>query len=117
MEKLDEEVLQIAKLEMWSDADGKRVVDAWRKSGESRAVFGRRLGIPVHRLYYWIAAAEKGSRKSEVRKRVKFHPVRVVPERKNESGTAPIEIRSIRVPRGFAPDELRAVLSALEERG
>jgi len=117
MEKLDEEVLRIAKLPAWSDGDGKRVVGAWQRSGESRAAFGRRHGIPVHRLYYWIAAAETRRRKSVVPKRVKFHPVRVVPEGKSESGTAPIEIRSIRVPRGFLLDELRAVLSALEAQG
>ena len=118
MEKLDAEVQRIAKLVTWSDADGKRVVGAWQRSGESRAAFGRRYGIPVHRLYYWIATAEKqSSRKSIGRKRVKFHPVRLVPERSGESESAAIEIRWVKVPQGFRPEELRAVLSALEAQG
>ena len=36
---------------------GKRIVAARRRSSESRAAFGRRYGIPVHRLYYWITKA------------------------------------------------------------
>ena len=111
MEKLDEEVQRIAKLESWSESEAARVVDAWRNSGESRALFGRRYGIHVHRLYYWISAAEKRSKKSADRKQVKFHPVQVIAEKKSDA--APIEIRSIRVPRGFDPAELSAVLSAL----
>jgi hypothetical protein len=117
METLDVEVQRIAKLSSWSDADAARVVGAWRESGETRAVFGRRYGIHVHRLYYWIAAAEKRAKKSADRKRVKFHPVQVVPERDGGNVGAPIEIRSIRVPRGFDPVELRAVLSALSADG
>ena len=116
MEKLDEEVLRIAKLPSWTEAEAARMVSAWRESGESRAVFGRRYGIHVHRLYYWIAATEKRSRKSADQKRVKFHPVQLVPEAKSES-SAPIEIRSISVPRGFDPVELRAVISALSAQG
>jgi transposase-like protein len=116
METLDEELQRIAKLSSWSDADAARVVGAWRESGETRAVFGRRYGIHVHRLYYWIAAAEKRNKVSAGQKRVKFHPVQVVPEGKRES-SAPIEIHSIRVPRGFDPVELRAVISALSAHG
>jgi transposase-like protein len=108
---------RIAKLASWSDAEGERVVDAWRSSGESRAAFGRRYGIPVHRLYYWIAAAEKGSkRKHAKQKEAAFHPVRVLPERIG-AGAAQIEIRWVRVPQGFAPDDLRAVLRALDHHG
>jgi transposase-like protein len=115
MEELDEEVQRIAKLPLWSDAEAQRVVAAWRESGESRAVFGRRYGIHVHRLYYWIATTEKRNRKSASPKRVRFHPVQVVPEKRSEVA-APIEIRSIRVPRGFDPGELRAVIAALDNR-
>jgi hypothetical protein len=53
--QMDREVLRSAKLGSWSDAEAGRVVVAWRRSGESRAAFGRRSGIAVHRLYFWIA--------------------------------------------------------------
>ena len=112
MEKLDEEVQRIAKLPSWTEDEAAKVVNAWRESGESRAVFGRRYGLHVHRLYYWIAATEKRSKKSADRKHVKFHPVKVMPEK--SEGAAPIEIRSIRVPRGFDPGELRVVIAALD---
>ena len=48
---------------------------------------------------------------------MQFHPVRVLPERLDAGSTAPIEIRMIRVPRGVAPEELRAVLAALDSHG
>ena len=117
MGKVDGEVQRIAKLRAWSDAEGKQIVAAWRRSGESRAAFARRYGIPVHRLYYWVATAGEHRSTSTARKRMQFHPVRVLPDRVEASAVAPIEIRSIRVPRGFAPEELRAVLAALEHPG
>jgi hypothetical protein len=112
--KLDREVVRIGRLSAWSDGDAKRVVGAWRKSGESRAAFGRRYGIPVHRLYYWIGRQEAVDNDRSA-KRVKFHPIEVV--RADPQPQAPIEIRLIRVPRGVELEELRTVLSALESQG
>jgi len=37
----------------WDENDGRRVVDAWKKSGESAGAFAQRLGVPGHRLYWW----------------------------------------------------------------
>ena len=116
MEKLDGEVQRIAKLRAWSETEGKRIIAAWRRSGVSRAAFGRRYGIPVHRLYYWSTTVGARSHVT-ARGPVQFHPVRVLPERVEASPVAPIEIRLIRVPRGCAPEELRAVLAALEYHG
>ena len=116
MDKGDGEVQRIAKQRVWSEAEGKRMVAAWRRSGESRAAFARRYGIPVHRLYYRITTA--GARRPvSDRGPVQFHPVRVLPDRLDAGSTAPIEIRMIRVPRGVALEELRAVLAALEQHG
>jgi transposase-like protein len=133
MEKLDRDVLRIATHRVWSKAEGTRVAEVWRRSGTSRAAFARHYGIPVHRLYYWIAnTAENPGRGAPHRPPhavVRFHPVRVVREvvpevvpevmRTREDAdrgatAAPIEIRSIRVPHGWAPEELRAVLRALD---
>ena len=116
MDKVDGDVQRIAKQRVWSEAEGKRIVAAWRRSGESRAAFARRYGIPVHRLYYRITTA--GARRPVTeRGPVPFHPVRVLPDRVDAGDAAPIEIRMIRVPRGVAPEELRAVLAALEHHG
>lgn len=134
METLDRDVLRIATRRVWSTAEGTRVVEVWRRSGLSRAAFARHYGLPVHRVYYWIAnTAEHPGRGVPHRPPhavVRFHPVRVVREvvpkvvrtREDEDAVrggaaAPIEIRSIRVPPGWAPAEVRAVLRALESLG
>ena len=116
MEMLDGDVQRIAKQLVWSEADGQRMVAAWRRSGESCAAFARRYGIPVHRLYYRITTTDARGAVTE-RGPVPFHPVRVLPDRVDAGDAAPIEIRMIRVPRGCAPEELRAVLAALEYHG
>ncbi|MEO7729652.1 MAG: hypothetical protein ABIY55_01665, partial [Kofleriaceae bacterium] len=43
----------------WSEADGRAVIEAWRRSGESRSAFARRHGLQTKRLKYW---AERLSR-------------------------------------------------------
>jgi transposase-like protein len=113
--ELDQEVERIAALTSWSDAEAKRVVAAWQSSGESRAAFGRRYGIHVHRLYFWIAkfAERKAAGK---RKRVRFHPVEMATPTERKAPVAPIEIRSIRIPGGFDPGEVRTVLELLDSR-
>ena len=116
MDQVDVDVQRIAKQPVWSEADGRRLVAAWRRSGESRAAFGRRYDIAVHRLHYWITKAEPRGAVTE-RGPVPFHPVHVVQEPLDAERPAPIEIRMIRVPRGVAPEELRAVLAAFEYRG
>ena len=116
MEKMDGDVQRIAKQRIWSEAEGKRIVTAWRRSSQSRAAFGRRYGIAVHRLHYWITKAGARGPVTDGGP-VQFHPVRVLPDRLDAGGAAPIEIRVIRVPRGVALEELRAVLAALEQHG
>ena len=37
----------------WSEADGRAVIEAWRRSGESRSAFARRQGLQTKRLKYW----------------------------------------------------------------
>jgi hypothetical protein len=37
----------------WSDTEGRRAVEAWRRSGESAAAFGRRHGVRAKRLVWW----------------------------------------------------------------
>lgn len=37
----------------WSEDEGRRVVDAWQRSGESAAAFSRRHGLQARRLVYW----------------------------------------------------------------
>ena len=134
MEMSDRDVLRLATRRVWSTAEGTRVAAAWRRSGLSRAAFARHYGLPVHRVYYWIANTTehpgRGAPPQPPHAVVRFHPVRVVREvvpkvvrpREDENAVrsatvAPIEIRSIRVPPGWAPEAVRAVLRALESLG
>lgn len=46
----------------WREPEARRVIDAWRQSGESVAAFGRRHGINVKRLRWWskrLATSER----------------------------------------------------------
>lgn len=37
----------------WSEDEGRRVVEAWRRSGENATTFARRHGLRANRLAYW----------------------------------------------------------------
>lgn len=37
----------------WREADGRAVVEAWRRSGDPAAVFARRHGLQSRRIKYW----------------------------------------------------------------
>jgi hypothetical protein len=92
------------------------MVDAWRESGESRSAFARRYGFAVHRLTYRLPTTAEAPPSATAREPITFHLVQVVPDRVDAARSAPIEICVIRVPRGVLPDELRAVLAALDFR-
>lgn len=54
----------------WRESEARRVIEAWRQSGESAAAFGRRHGINVKRLRWWTkrlvpnASAISGTQRS-----------------------------------------------------
>lgn len=37
----------------WSEDEGRRVVEAWQRSGETAVAFSRRHGLQARRLVYW----------------------------------------------------------------
>ena len=52
----------------WREPEARRVIDAWRQSGESVAAFGRRHGINVKRLRWWsqrLATSERAIRRTQ----------------------------------------------------
>lgn len=98
------------KSSYWSEAEGRRVVEAWRRSGETATAFARRHGLRAKRLVYWserLAAAEETPR-------VSFVPAAVV------APDEPALAATIHVPGGvtieFAratPDQIAAVAAAV----
>ena len=94
----------------WSEDEGRRVVEAWRRSGENATAFAFRHGLRAKRLVYWskrLAARERARAPT-----VSFVPAAVV---------APDEVAAvIRAPGGIAielasatPAQIAAVVSAL----
>lgn len=109
-------VRQVAARGYWREAEARIVVDAWRRSGESLAVFARSHGIGERRLKRWASRLGDGSA-------VRFHRVRLVEQRRSADevrGDVPIDIecagRRVRVFPGFAAEDLVRVLEVLEGR-
>lgn len=107
-------VERVAARRYWRAADARVMVEAWQRSGESLSGFARRYRVHGKRISRWarqLAPAPRGP--------LTFHPARLVdgPGR-GQPGRAAIEVvlpdgRSVRVPPGFAPDDLHQVLRVL----
>jgi hypothetical protein len=94
----------------WREAEARVVVAAWRQSGATLTAFARSRGVHPRRLARWARRLE-GKRREPVR----FHPVRLVEKRPREAKLE-IVLRSgcrVRVPSGFAVEDLRRVLEAV----
>jgi len=101
----------------WRAAEAERMLEAWRRSGESGAAFARRHGLSVRRLLRW-------------RDRLKaptapvFHPVRIIERAASaaSAGVATLELelrggRRIRVHSGFDPELLARLARTIESWG
>lgn len=92
----------------WSEDEGRRVVEAWHRSGEDAAAFARRHGLQARRLVYW---SKRLASRSAPPPPVSFVPAVVTPD----------EVAAIiRMPGGIAielatatPAQIAAVASAL----
>ncbi|MDP2959447.1 MAG: hypothetical protein Q8N53_23715 [Longimicrobiales bacterium] len=109
-------VERVVALRYWRAGDARVVVEAWRRSGETLTGFGRRYGLQGRRLSRWARDLEGAGAEAGVR----FHPVRLVQleERRDPRPDAPLEVvlgegRSVRVPPGFAAEDLERVLRVL----
>jgi transposase-like protein len=60
----------------WSEADGRRVVAAWKASGESVFAFAARVGLDAPRVYWWRThLAKRGGKAASAGKRDTHHRV------------------------------------------
>lgn len=48
----------------WSEAEGRAVIEAWRRSGEPGAVFARRHRLQSKRLKYWAARLSRAEERA-----------------------------------------------------
>jgi transposase-like protein len=103
----------LARRSYWQESDARRIVDAWRRSGETVSRFAGELGLDPRRVSRWAARLDDGTSD------VGFVPVRVAEAPRESRGPIEIELapgQYLRVPPGFAADDLRRVLAVLEER-
>ena len=106
---------RIAERQRWRADDARVMVEAWLRSGESVSDFARRHGLRGERISRWASRIQKGERDG-----LSFHHVRVVESQDRSYPDGKIEVlladgRSVRLPHGFAPEELQKVLRVLEE--
>lgn len=92
----------------WSAAQGRAVIEAWRRSGETAPVFARRHRLRANRIKYW---AERLSRAEEPTPAVSLVPATVVGIAELavviRAGEATIELSSV------TPDQIAAIARAL----
>jgi hypothetical protein len=106
------DVGEVAKRSYWDEDDARVVVAAWESSGETLAAFARRHRVDGHRVSRW-------ARRLAASAPLRFHPVRVTgaPEAGRYRDAIEIELPGglqIRLPRGFATDDLQRVLAVVQ---
>ncbi len=110
-----EMIKRIAERQRWRADDARVMVEAWLSSGESVSDFARRHGLRRERISRWASRLPKGEMEG-----LSFHQVRLVESQDRSHPDGKIEVlladgRSVRVPHGFAPEELQKVLRVLEQ--
>jgi transposase-like protein len=96
----------------WSEREGRVVVEAWERSGQTMAAFARRHDVAAKRLARWVRRLQEAEQSSGP---TGFHPVRVVRRAgAGEKRTRGIEVVRngwrVRVAPGVAAEDLRRVL-------
>ena len=114
---------EIVARKRWSTAEARPIVEAWRESGETLRTFARSRGIDPQRLWWWsrrLAGAQQRPLASPGA--ITLVPLRVRQGTGSRAGigserwlevvlgTAPV-----RVPAGFDPAVLCALLRAVHE--
>ena len=99
----------------WNETKARRIIEAWEQSGETLAGFARRRGFNRRRLVRWVSRLRTSKPDA-----IPFHPVRVTGGDTTGRHAASIEIdlgssRRVRVFPGWATEDLRRVLTVLEE--
>jgi len=109
-------VAKVAAGRYWRERDARVVVEAWRRSGENLSQFARHYGIAPQRLVRWWSRLEQ----EQETEAVQFHPVQLVDGAASSGQTIEIDLvdgRRVRVPHDFVAEDLRRVLTVLEEAG
>lgn len=114
------ELAVVARKSYWRAADARIVISGWRQSGESQARFATRYGLDPKRIGRWASRLREPAHGESAP--LRFHPVHVVHPVGGVAGSAwAVEIaldggRTLRVPSGFAADDLARAMAVLSHR-
>ena len=123
MEAASEKLREVVKSRYWRREDAEVVIGAWRASGDTVSGFARKWSLKAKRIARWVAEIEGRAGESEV----SFHPVRVVEPTQAAPVAEPAEPAAcwvgevrygdfvVRVPSGFAADEMARLLAVVAE--
>jgi hypothetical protein len=117
MAKKETALARVAARGYWREDDARVVIEAWQRSGLALVAFAESHDIRPKRLTRWVERLQPGPAQA-----VRFHRVRVVEgSRADAQSVQRLEVIlsdgcTVRVPRGFAPEDLRQVLDVLEGR-
>ena len=101
----------------WRAKDAQAAVAAWRRSGKGLPEFAAQHQLDPRRISRWVEKLGEPARGAKV----DFHPVRLVEGTVAADSREPIEVVlaegwRVRVPQGFAAEDLARVLVVLEGR-
>ena len=109
---------QVARRKRWNEAEGRFVVEAWRRSGLRPAEFARKYGLEGYRLDHWRGRCQAVEEEPEAK--LSFAPVVVkdLGVARSREGVE-LVLRSgvvVRVPGSVDVAWLGELVSALEGR-
>src|SRR5688572_27207132 len=97
----------------WSENEGRRVVEAWRRSGETVSAFARRHGLRGKRVMYWSQRFAT-SAAAPAPPRLTFVPAAVTSA---EVGAVIRATNGVVIElTGATPEQIAAITNALETR-
>ena len=107
----------ITRKQKWSEAEGRQVVDEWRRSGMSPADFARQHGLAEVRLLRWRARLEEQVAPVDS-VTAAFLPVKIKESAEPDMGEGVALVLTsgmvIRVPAGTSPTWVARLVQALE---
>jgi transposase len=109
------DIRRVAGGRYWREADARVMVGAWQDSGKTLSAFAKQHGIDPLRMARWRTRLRRATPAG-----MRFHPVQVAAEGTARRGGCVIEIelgggRRVRVGPGFDVEDLRRVMTVLEE--
>lgn len=112
----------------WREADARSVLRAWVSSGAELSRFATEHGVSASRLSRWARrlGARRGRERGDIGRasvaalKLRFHPVELIggetARRSDAMEVVLVDGRRVRLPAGFASEDLERVLEVLEGR-